>query len=219
MISELSAEHWRYGVGSQDTYMCGSGWLGEEQSIWHQFSLYQDAEGIWRCRGRLENASLPPEQKYPIFLERQNHVTTLIVLDCHKLLGHTGVNSILTELRTRCWVTQGRQSVKKVIHDCVICRRYQCKPYRGPPPPPLPLMRVETKPPFSYTGVGLAGPIYAREFLASNTRKLWICLFTCLVTRAVHLELVSEMSVASFLRCSIVFTMFQEIYKWSPMMM
>lgn len=168
-------------------------------SSWkHQFTLYQDSERIWRCQGRLENADLPLEQKYSIFLEPQTYVTRLIVNDSHQRLGHSGVNSTLNELRTRYWVTRGRQLVK---HNCVICWKYQCKSYKGPPPPPLPLMRLDVKPPFSYTGVDFVGTVYAREFLVSNSQKLWICLFTCLVTRAVHIELVSDMTVASFLRC------------------
>ena len=92
--------------------------------------------------------------------------------------------------------------MKQIIHNCVICQRYQCRPYKGPSLNPLPLMLVEERPPFSNTGVDFAGPMYARESLASNTRKLWICLFT----RAVHINLVSEMDIASFLHCFKRFT-------------
>ena len=76
----------------------------------------------------------------------------------------------------------------KVVHN-----------YRHPPPPPLPLFRVDKAPPFTYTGVDFAGPLYLKG--ASTSPKVWICLFTCCVTRAVHLDLVQDLSTSSFIRC------------------
>ena len=35
----------------------------------------------------------------------------------------------------------------------------------------------------------------------SKSNKVWICLFTCCVTRAVHLELVLDLSAVTFIRC------------------
>ena len=142
----------------------------------------------------------------PILLEGRSHITRLIVRDCHHRMRHGGVNSTLAEVRTKFWIVRGRQLVKQIIHNCVICRRFQSQPYRVPPPPPLPPMRVEEKPPFSYTGVDFAGPVYTRETLSSDSRKFWICLFTCCVTRAVHLDLVTEMNVTAFLCCFKRFT-------------
>ena len=65
-------------------------------------------------------------------------------------------------------------------------------------PPALPAFRVQEQPPFTFTGVDYAGPLYTRSKEAS---KVWICLFTCCVTCAVHLELVTDMLTDSFIRC------------------
>eukprot|EP00731_Ephydatia_muelleri_P025283 Em0017g366a len=70
------------------------------------------------------------------------------------------------------------------------------KPLIGPPPPPLPDFRVQAAPPFSFIGVDHAGPLYLK-----NGGKVWICLFTCCLVRAVHLELAPDLTAGSFIRC------------------
>jgi hypothetical protein len=70
--------------------------------------------------------------------------------------------------------------------------------YHVPPPPPLPTFRVEEAPPFSFTGVDYAGPLYVR--VDGAAKKVWICLYTCCVVRAVHLDLVPDMSTPAFMR-------------------
>ena len=169
--------------------------------LWRrQFGLFEDKQGVLRCGGRLSNAGIPCETANPIFLEKRSYLTHLIVKDCHERMKHGGVSSTLAELRSKYWVVQGRQLTKQVIYHCILCRRFQGKSYKAPPPPPLPLMRVDEKPPFTYTGVDFAGPLYTRETLAATSRKVWLCLYTCCVTWAVHIELVTEMKATAFLR-------------------
>ena len=61
-------------------------------------------------------------------------------------------------------------------------------------------------PPFTSTAVDFAGPVYIRNQGASTSNKVWICLFTCCVTRAVHLELVLDLPAVTFVRCLKRFT-------------
>ena len=74
-------------------------------------------------------------------------------------------------------------------------------PYSSVMPPDLPSFRVSKDPPFTYTGIDFTGPMYLREALAqdANTSKAYICLFTCCSTRAIHLEMSTDLSVSSFL--------------------
>ena len=105
------------------------------------------------------------------------------IIEWDSLLAmHSGVKGTLTELRSRYWVVGGRQLVKKLLHSCVTCRRFQAKPYHPPPAPPLPSFRVTESPPFSHIGVDFAGPLYVRDTIASSSRKVWICLYICCVT-------------------------------------
>ena len=77
------------------------------------------------------------------------------------------------------------------------CVRLTGKPYRLPDPPPLPNTRTEDPTPFSVCGVDFTGAMYVRE--GESERKVYICLFTCATTRAVHLEVVLDMTVESFM--------------------
>ena len=161
-----------------------------------QFGLRKDRDGIWRCVGRLQRADLSDDTKHPIFLDKCHPLSTLIVWNCHARVMHGGVKETLTELRSKFWISRGRQFVKTVLSKCTVCKRFSSRPLSGPPPPSLPDFRVQEAPPFSFIGVDHAGPLYLR-----NGEKVWICLFTCCLVRAVHLELVPDLTAESFKRC------------------
>lgn len=166
-----------------------------------QFGLYRDGSGIWRCRGRLGNSHLPEQTKHPILLHKEHHLTLLIVRECHKRVMHGGVKTTLTEIRSKYWIVQGRSFVRGVLQKCVVCRRFQGRPYASPPAPPLPAFRVNEARPFAFTGVDFAGPLFVRDTVSSTARKVWLCLYTCCVTRAAHLDIVPDMTSETFLRC------------------
>ena len=63
--------------------------------------------------------------------------------------------------------------------------------------PSLPKTRMTEACPFSRTGLDYMGPIYVKT--NEGTRKSRVCLFKCLVTRAIHLELMRNMSAEDFL--------------------
>ena len=90
-----------------------------------------------------------------------------------------------------------RQRVKTQLRQCVVCNRLTGKPYQAPDPPPLPKFRVATSQPFSITGVDFTGALYVKD--STGEKKVYICLFTCSCTRPVHLEIVCDLSVDSFL--------------------
>ncbi|VDM49882.1 unnamed protein product [Toxocara canis] len=66
-----------------------------------------------------------------------------------------------------------------------------------PPIPPLREIRTRGTYPFQHTGVDYFGPIEVRD--AGVVRKIWGCLWTCLTTRAVHIDTVSDLTAESFL--------------------
>ena len=167
-----------------------------------QLRLFRDEKGLWRCGGRLQNADIPYAAKHPVLLPRSHHFTRLVIRDAHIRVCHNGVKETLTEIRSRYWVVKGRSLTRSLVHQCTTCRRYESAPFRGPPPPPLPEFRVKDDPAFTYTGVDFAGPVSVRKGgVSSDNVKVWICVFTCLVTRAIHLDVVCDLSTETFLRC------------------
>ena len=178
--------------------------LIHEKDFKHQqwkLRLFKDDKGLWRCGGRLSNVDVPYSVKHPILLPRTHPLTTLIVREAHERVFHNGVKETLTETRRRFWIPKGRSLTRCIVHRCILCRRFEGVPFQGPPPPPLPDFRVKEDPAFTYTGVDFAGPLSIRVPGTSTTSKAWVCLFTCFVTRAVHLDAVSDQSTQTFIRC------------------
>ena len=114
-----------------------------------QFGLFVDDEGVWRCKGRIGHADPPYSVKYPILLHRDHHLTVLYALKSHQRVLHNGAKETLMELRSRFWIVKGRRLVKRILHSCAVCHRYEGRLYRPPAPPPLPTYRVQETPPFA----------------------------------------------------------------------
>ena len=170
------------------------------EDINKNLGTFLDEDMIIRCKGRLQNSSLEYEAKCPILMPRDHYVTTLLIRRCHESVMHNGTKETLAELRSRFWVTKGRQVVKKVIRKCVMCKRIQGQSYEAPKASQLPEFRVKEKHAFSSVGIDFAGPLYVKSKSVQN-KKVYLALFTCGVSRALHLELVPDLSTETFLRC------------------
>ena len=112
-----------------------------------------------------------------------------------KLL-HAGVGQVIQKIRQRYWIPSIRTSVNYIVRKCVKCRKIIGKACKPPDPPPLPGDRVQELVSFSVTGIDFAGPLQVKD--ESKARKMYICLFTCAVVRAIHLELVPDLTTESF---------------------
>ena len=161
--------------------------------------------GILRVGGRLKHSLLAFDQKHPILLPAESRLSLLIVRDCHARSLHGGTALTLNTVRQTFWILNGRQLVKKVIRKCIPCIRYRAtENYQkmGNLPPD----RVRPSRPFRKAGVDYAGPysVSVAPGRGRATYKSYICIFVCLSTKAVHLELVvgydSPAFIAAFRR-------------------
>ena len=162
-----------------------------------QLGLYLDMNGHIRCRGRLENADICEGAKHPILLPRDHRYTALVIQMYHEKAFHTGCSQTLSLIRNKFWIPQGRAAVRRVLEKCVVCRRHEGGPYKMPLMPPIPTERVSASAPFTYTGLDYFGPLFIKT--KGGSQKVWVCLYTCLVIRAVHLELMYDMTAHQFL--------------------
>ena len=169
---------------------------GGRDNLVRQLGLILDGD-IIRCQGRLQCSELKDLAKTPILLPNKHHVTTLLIRYYHKLSSHYGVGHVLAYMRQTWWIPKMRQAIKRVQYQCVICKRLQGKPYVTPDNPPLPKMRVTAAEPFTNVGVDYTGAINVKS--SGNDTKCYIVLFTCTTTRAIHLEVVSNLSSDSFI--------------------
>ena len=171
------------------------------QLLEKSLNLFTDENGLVRLKGRMENADVAYETRFPILL-RDGHFLTLLIRQCHEEVMHGGTEATLNKLRNRFWVVRGRQVVKRIVSRCITCRRHQAKPALPPPSPALPVYRVAADFSFQFTGTDFAGPLYVKTIYGSNSDlyKAYICLFTCATSRAVHLELTPDLQGTSFIR-------------------
>lgn len=143
------------------------------------------------------HASIPYDAKHPVILPRSHGIVKLIVTSVHEQLKHSGTEHVLSELRQRYWIPQVRSTVKQIIKNCPICRRNNAKPV-PPMMANLPASRLQAfAPSFYNTGVDYFGPMYVKQ--GRSTVKRYGCLFTCLVTRCIHLEVAHSLDADSFI--------------------
>ena len=168
-----------------------------------QFNLYIDETGIIRCRSRIGNAMMPDSSKKPILLPSKSRYSELLLEDCHEKVFHNGLRDTLNVLRQKYWVLRGREKVKSIVRKCVVCKKIEGVPYKTVFCPDLPKFRVDEDSPFTHVGIDFAGPLIVQKDVRTHDNsnvKCYVCLFTCASTRAVHLEVVENLTVEAFIR-------------------
>ena len=167
-----------------------------------QFGLFLE-NGVLKCKGRINKSPVPENSRNHVLLPAKHQFVKLIINDVHDLVKHGGIRDTLTTLRERFRILRGRESVKQVIRKCVVCRRFDGTSFNSLPSTDLPSERVSNDPPFSHVGLDFAGPLFINDRHSTEKinewNKVYVCLFTCASTRAIHLELTRGLGVQAFL--------------------
>ncbi|XP_067279206.1 uncharacterized protein [Pseudorasbora parva] len=173
-----------------------------KQSPLKKLNLVVDENGLLRIGGRIAYADVSREEKHPLILPRAHHISTLLVRFYHEQVAHQGRH--ITEGAIRAagfWIIGGKRVVSAVIHKCVTCRklrgRLECQKMAD-----LPADRLAQEPPFTSVGLDIFGPwtiVTRRTRGGSAESKRWAVIFTCMSTRAVHIELIESMTTSSFI--------------------
>lgn len=170
----------------------------------YNLNAFLDDDKILRVGGRLCNSSLPNTLKHPAIIPKEHHVTKMIIAHYHERVKHQGKGLTINEIRSNgYWIIGMNRVVASHISKCVTCRRLR-KPTEEQMMADLPPERVDPSAPFSYSGMDCFGP-----FLVKNGRKVhkrYGLLFTCFCSRAIHIEMLDDMSTDCFingLRCFI----------------
>jgi hypothetical protein len=161
----------------------------------YQLDPFLDKDKLLRVGGRLDYASVDYDTKHQYLIPRQNLVAYLLIRDTHKAVGHLGKNSTLMELRKRFWITKAGVLIKSMMSKCVICKRHRASTMKQKMSD-LPEDRVQPDiNPFSHTGMDDLGPITVKR--GRTNIKRYGVLFTCMASRAVHLEVACDLSTDS----------------------
>ena len=163
---------------------------------------FLDEEGVLRVGGRLRYTSLEYRHKHPVIVPKGHHLSRLIISHHHTQVHHQGRQITHGAIRQAgYWLIGGHRAVAKELHQCVTCRRLR-GPFLEQCMANLPEDRGSTEPPFTYVGLDVFGPwtIQTRRMRggAMNSKR-WPLLFTCLNSRAIHIEVLESMDTDSFI--------------------
>ena len=169
----------------------------KEASRLSRLDPFLDHSNLVRIGGRIKQASVSQDVKHPIVLPGQGHISRLLARQYHEKALHQGKGITLNEIRSSgYWIFGGGSVVSRLIHECVTCRMLRAK-VQEQKMADLPADRLTPTPPFTYCAVDFFGPWYVRE--GRKELKRYGVLFTCLVTRAIHLEVASSLETDSYI--------------------
>ena len=158
-----------------------------------------DENGIIRAHGRLEDVRLlPQEMRNPVILPRDHPLVLLLLRHLHEKRGHCGYKSLIHEARRNHWIIGVCNMSKALTAKCITCRKLRKKPLdqlMGR----IPSLRVAAGfQPFSNTAIDMFGPLHIK-LNRKTLKEAQVVIFTCMTSRAVHLELVNDKTADAFL--------------------
>ncbi|XP_014214045.1 uncharacterized protein LOC106643421 [Copidosoma floridanum] len=157
-------------------------------------------QGLIRVEGWLDHSTLTNGEKHPIILPGGCLLTKRLVQEAHSLTIHGGPQLMLSVLNSTFWIIRGTRVITAVFHQCVSCARYQAKnasQLMGQ----LPAYRLTPTRPFTVTGLDYAGPlsILFSKGRGAKSTKGYVVIFMCMVVKAIHIKVVSDLTVDAFL--------------------
>lgn len=149
-----------------------------------------------RLRSRIEAVQHVPEEfRKPLIVDGTHPTVKLWIQNIHRQLHHAGVEATVNECRQRYWILRVRPVTRTIVRQCLNCRmKSQVPPH--PRTGDLPSCRLaHHKRPFTFTGVDYFGPLTVT--VGRSHQKKYVAIFTCLTTRAIHLEIAGSLSTDS----------------------
>ena len=145
-----------------------------------------EEDGTIRVKGRLKHSNLDYNAKHPILLTAKHPVVQLLFEKAHRDNLHEGTEYVRNMLQQEYWIIGLGNALTKIKSRCIKCRHRNANPIH-PPMADLSRERLDEHVfPFTHTGVDYFG--HSEVKFLRLTLKRWCCLFTCLTTRAVHIE-------------------------------
>lgn len=158
-----------------------------------------DSDGIIRVGGRLESSVLSYDAKHPMVLPYNDPIVKLLFKFKHEQNKHCGIQSLLAAMRQNFWPIKGKIMARNTVHNCILCSKAKPK-LMGQIMGNLPSDRVSITRPFLSTGIDYCGPIWIHyKVRGKKPTKAYVAVFCCFATKAVHLELVTDLTTNAFL--------------------
>ena len=168
----------------------------------YRLDPFLDSHGILRVGGRLRRAQMEYNEKHPIVLPKCHYVSQLIAKHYHHEVHHQGRQITGGAIRQAgFWLIGGHNVVMKVIGACVLCKKMK-GPHLEQHMADLPLDRTKVCPPLTNVGFDVFGPcaLQTRKTRGGGVNaKRWGLVFTCLSSRAIHIEVLEAIDSSAFI--------------------
>ncbi len=158
-----------------------------------ELDLRLNEENLIVCHGRIQG-------QHPVYLPRNATFTEKLVERMHCETLHGGVGLTMAAIREKYWAPKLRSLVKSVRKKCHGCKRFRATSFARPAPGKLPQDRTKGGTAFEVIGTDFAGPIRYKT-TQKKEGKAYLAIFACSLSRAVHLELLSNMETDTFILC------------------
>ncbi|UYV61459.1 hypothetical protein LAZ67_1004915 [Cordylochernes scorpioides] len=145
---------------------------GHEDKKLQGFKLIVDSSGILRIKTKICRREDFANFRMPILLPSDHFLVSLLIRWNHETHGHAGLQTLLGILRENYWILRSRKTVKKIINQCIRCKRFTATPATVESTS-LPEDRVRDAAVFEIVGVDLTG-----HLILKNKKKAWIVIFT-----------------------------------------
>ncbi|EGT53986.1 hypothetical protein CAEBREN_02974 [Caenorhabditis brenneri] len=158
------------------------------------------SDGIWRHHRRVPSPVLENEAHHLILVHKKHPLARLLMVETHEKNAHAPVNYLVAALRSRFWIQAASQLADSVVKTCVNCQKAKNKAFPYPFSRKLPRFRTTPSTPFQHVGLDYLGPL---EFIRDDGYKVgkaYCLVYTCLVTRAAHLELLPDASTETYIQ-------------------
>lgn len=159
-----------------------------------------DDAGVVRVGGRLNHSSLNFDVIHQVILPKKHHVVTLLVDYFHLKYLHAPPQLLQSLLAQKVWILSARSLIRSRVFKCIKC--FRAKPRNtNPLMGDLPSPRTTQSRAFSNVGIDFCGPFIAKAYNLRTLRtfKIYVCIFVCLATKAVHFEVTSDLSSDAFI--------------------
>ena len=159
---------------------------------------FVDPNGIMRVGGRLKMSSFGENLTYPVLLPKGESISKLVIKHCHEKVAHGGRGLTLNEIRNRgFWIIDINSAVRNFIAKCITCHKLREKA-GDQKMADLPVERLSEEPPFTYCGIDMFGPFIIKQ--RRSQLKRYGAMFTCMSSRAIHIEITHSMDADSFIQ-------------------
>ena len=165
---------------------------------YRKWGLHLSTEGIIRCKDRTVSIANPRTGPDPILVHGKHPFVESFIRYKHIHSNCSSKQYTLHVVRREVHGPCLTVTITRLVRECNICRILRTAPYAYPLPPQLPMARLAAERPFAICGVDYSGPHFVKEGRAR--KKVWIALFTCMVSRAIHLETVPDLTADTFIQ-------------------